>query len=164
VREVAHVARHDGHSVNQGGCGDEGVAHGPRPVYVQVGAPPGDGCLDRQDAVREGAQHMNVQPLAEQPPLTPVPSLRQQHAHLDLLNGNDRHEESATVTLDPDVAADLKRRARRTGRPFKLDLNDAVIGGTLAECDPFGIPSTSHWTGAAIIVPFPRTKSCIVTR
>ena len=29
---------------------------------------------------------------------------------------------------------------------------------------PFGIPSTSHWTGAAIIVQFPRTKSCIVTR
>jgi hypothetical protein len=26
------------------------------------------------------------------------------------------------------------------------------IGGTLAKCDPFGIPSTSHWTGAAIIV------------
>jgi hypothetical protein len=26
------------------------------------------------------------------------------------------------------------------------------IGGTLAQCDPSGIPSTSHWTGAAIIV------------
>jgi hypothetical protein len=26
------------------------------------------------------------------------------------------------------------------------------IGGTLAKCDPFGTPSTSHWTGAAIIV------------
>ena len=24
--------------------------------------------------------------------------------------------------------------------------------GTLAKCDPFGIPSTSHWMGAAIIV------------
>ena len=38
------------------------------------------------------------------------------------------------------------------------------IGGTLALCNPFGIPSTSHWTGAAIIVQFPRTKTCIVTR
>jgi hypothetical protein len=28
------------------------------------------------------------------------------------------------------------------------------IGGTLAKCDPFGIPSTSHWTGAAIIVQY----------
>jgi hypothetical protein len=37
------------------------------------------------------------------------------------------------------------------------------IGGTLAKCDPFGIPSTSHWTGAAIIVQSPRTKTCIVT-
>ncbi len=38
------------------------------------------------------------------------------------------------------------------------------IGGTLAKCDPFGIPSTSHWTGAAIIVQYPRTKPCIATR
>ena len=27
-----------------------------------------------------------------------------------------------------------------------------MIGGTLTQCDPFGIPSTSPWTGAAIIV------------
>jgi hypothetical protein len=26
------------------------------------------------------------------------------------------------------------------------------IGGTLASCDLFDIPSTSHWTAAAIIV------------
>src|SRR5918996_526031 len=32
------------------------------------------------------------------------------------------------------------------------------------KCDPFGTPSTSHWTGAAIIVQSPRTKTCIVTR
>src|SRR3982074_972718 len=38
------------------------------------------------------------------------------------------------------------------------------IGGTLAKCEPFGTPSTSHWTGAAIIVQSPRTKTCIVTR
>jgi hypothetical protein len=38
------------------------------------------------------------------------------------------------------------------------------IGGTLAKCDPFGIPSTSHWTGAAIIVQSRRTKTYIVTR
>ena len=38
------------------------------------------------------------------------------------------------------------------------------IGGTLPKCDPFGTPSTSHWTGAAIIVRSPRTKTCIVTR
>src|SRR6202035_3545705 len=36
--------------------------------------------------------------------------------------------------------------------------------GTLAKCDPSGTPSTSHWTGAAIIVQSPRTKTCIVTR
>ncbi len=38
------------------------------------------------------------------------------------------------------------------------------IGRTLPPCDPFGIPSTSHRTGAAIIVHFRRTKTCIVTR
>jgi hypothetical protein len=38
------------------------------------------------------------------------------------------------------------------------------IGGTLAKCDRFGTPSTSHWTGAAIIVQSPPTKTCIVTR
>jgi len=38
------------------------------------------------------------------------------------------------------------------------------IGGTLPKSDPFATPSTSHWTGAAIIVQFPRTKTCIVTR
>jgi hypothetical protein len=26
-----------------------------------------------------------------------------------------------------------------------------LIGDTLTQCDPFGIPSTSHWTGVAII-------------
>jgi hypothetical protein len=38
------------------------------------------------------------------------------------------------------------------------------VGDTLTQCDRFGIPSTSHWTGAAIIVQSPRTKTCIVTR
>jgi len=38
------------------------------------------------------------------------------------------------------------------------------ICGTLAECDPFGTPSTSQWTGAAIIVQSRRTKTCIVTQ
>src|SRR5262249_7122518 len=37
------------------------------------------------------------------------------------------------------------------------------IVDTLAKCDRFGIPSTSHWMGAAIIVRSSRTKSCIVT-
>src|SRR5918997_1779410 len=39
-----------------------------------------------------------------------------------------------------------------------------LIGGKLTQCDPFGIPSTSHWTGAAIIVQESWTKTCIVTR
>ena len=28
------------------------------------------------------------------------------------------------------------------------------VGDTLAQCDPFGIPSTSHWTDVAIILQF----------
>jgi hypothetical protein len=34
---------------------------------------------------------------------------------------------------------------------------------TLAKCDRFGTPSTSHWTGAAIIVQSCRMRTCIVT-
>jgi hypothetical protein len=33
------------------------------------------------------------------------------------------------------------------------------IGGTFAECDHFGIPSTSRWTGAAIIEQSSPTKT-----
>jgi hypothetical protein len=47
--------------------------------------------------------------------------------------------------------------------PVYFDIG-SMGGGTLAKCDPFGTPSTSHWTGAAIIVQSPRTKTCIVTR
>jgi len=39
-----------------------------------------------------------------------------------------------------------------------------TTGGTLAECDPFGTPSTSRWTGAAIIVQSLRAKTCMVMR
>jgi hypothetical protein len=40
-------------------------------------------------------------------------------------------------------AAELERQAA---------LDAPAITGTLTQCDHFGIPSTSHWTGAAIIV------------
>ena len=41
-----------------------------------------------------------------------------------------------TLTLDPDVAADLKRRARKTGKPFRQVLNDAVRAGLRAQDAP----------------------------
>lgn len=41
-----------------------------------------------------------------------------------------------TLTLDPDVAGDLKRRARRTGQPFRQVLNDAVRAGLRAQDAP----------------------------
>jgi hypothetical protein len=34
-----------------------------------------------------------------------------------------------TLTLDADVAADLKRRVRETGKPFRQVLNEAVRQG-----------------------------------
>jgi hypothetical protein len=34
-----------------------------------------------------------------------------------------------TVTLDPDVQHLLKEAAHRTGRPFKVTLNDAIRAG-----------------------------------
>ncbi len=41
-----------------------------------------------------------------------------------------------TLTLDPDVAADLKRRSRRSGKPFRQVLNDAVRAGLRAQDAP----------------------------
>ena len=41
-----------------------------------------------------------------------------------------------TLTLDPDVAADLKRRARRSGKPFRQVLNDAVRAGLHSQDAP----------------------------
>lgn len=44
------------------------------------------------------------------------------------------------MTLDDDVAADLKRLARKTGRPFREVLNDAVRRGLLAKAAPAKAP------------------------
>jgi Ribbon-helix-helix protein, copG family len=49
-----------------------------------------------------------------------------------------------TVTLDPDVAATLKRTARERGVSFKAALNDAVragIGGEGHAGHPYRLPS-----------------------
>ena len=61
-------------------------------------------------------------------------------------------------------------RGSRSGPTYNRSLcvrhiDDVRIGRTLAPCDPLGIPSTSHWTGAATIVQeSPRMRTCIVTR
>jgi hypothetical protein len=56
----------------------------------------------------------------------------------------------------------------RQRKEIVMDANVVAIvgiGGTFAPWDPFGIPSTSHWTGAAITEQaFRRTKTYIVTR
>jgi hypothetical protein len=41
-----------------------------------------------------------------------------------------------TLTLDSDVAADLKKRARKTGKPFRQVLNEAVRAGLQAQAAP----------------------------
>ncbi len=38
-----------------------------------------------------------------------------------------------TMTLEPDVAEALKRRARRTGKPFRRNVNEVIRLGLLAE-------------------------------
>ena len=40
-----------------------------------------------------------------------------------------------TLTLDPDVAAKLRSKARRTGRPFKDVVNEALRAGLQADAD-----------------------------
>jgi hypothetical protein len=47
-----------------------------------------------------------------------------------------------TLTLDADVAADLKRRARKTGKPLWQVLNDAVRAGLRAQAAPPPRPYT----------------------
>jgi len=41
-----------------------------------------------------------------------------------------------TMTLEPDVAEALKRRARRTGQPFRRNVNEVIRLGLLAEKTP----------------------------
>src|SRR4029077_20438200 len=80
----------------------------------------------------------------------------------------DRHAERGeksdggreVVDDDADVIQSLDRHASSIAAPYAADR----IGVTFAKCDPFGTQSTSHWTGAAIIVRASWTKTCIVTR
>jgi hypothetical protein len=49
-----------------------------------------------------------------------------------------------TVTLDPDVAARLKERARERGLPFKVVLNEAVragLGASSGAARPYRMPA-----------------------
>jgi hypothetical protein len=41
-----------------------------------------------------------------------------------------------TLTLDDDVATDLRRLARKTGRPFKAVVNEALRAGIRARQSP----------------------------
>ena len=70
----------------------------------------------------------------------------------------------------PSLSAARRRTGTRWSRVswWRLTPSGPIIDPTpsavlLRQCDPFGIPSTSHWTGAAIIVQGSRTKNCIVT-
>ena len=38
-----------------------------------------------------------------------------------------------TMTLEPDIADALKRRAKRTGQPFRRNVNEVIRLGLLAE-------------------------------
>jgi hypothetical protein len=72
---------------------------------------------------------------------------------------------TTTQSSDPVLDAYFGSSSRRLGTSRLVEgLSRPRLAGTLTQCDPFGIPSTSHWTGAAIIVHFRRTKTCIVTR
>ena len=45
-----------------------------------------------------------------------------------------------------------RKSPRSTPTVYGENFHPTLIVDTLTQCDPFGIPSTSHWTGAAIIV------------
>ena len=46
---------------------------------------------------------------------------------------SQHHDVRTTLTLDEDVAAKLKEAARRTGRPFRDVVNDALRRGLLSD-------------------------------
>lgn len=58
-----------------------------------------------------------------------------------------------TLTLDADVATELKRRARNTGRPFREVLNDAVRRGLHAQDAPAGKPYSLTPASLGGVVP-----------
>jgi plasmid stability protein len=45
-----------------------------------------------------------------------------------------------TLTLDDDVAAGIRREARRTGRPVKAVVNDALRAGLESRARPTPLP------------------------
>ena len=69
------------------------------------------------------------------------------------------------LLLRPSRFAPPNLEAPRTPRRTEIisKRSASYDDGRDTQCDPFGIPSTSHWTGAAIIGQGRRTKSCIVT-
>jgi hypothetical protein len=71
----------------------------------------------------------------------------------------------ATSTFSP--ARDCDRASLHPRCPMKryvyLHLH-TLARFRSTQSDPFGTPSTSQWTGAAIVVRWSRTKTCIVTQ
>jgi hypothetical protein len=45
-----------------------------------------------------------------------------------------------TLTLDDDVAAGIRREARRTGRPVKTVVNDAIRAGLESQASVTAVP------------------------
>lgn len=58
-----------------------------------------------------------------------------------------------TLTLDEDVAADLKRLARRRGKPLKEIVNDALRAGLRAQRAPAGRPYRLEPVSLGGVVP-----------
>src|SRR5437867_5224404 len=116
-------------------------------------------------SVRVGASRQSI---SIPPHSTALPPLRaNEYGLLVIMPGYAKSIVMPTVPEWSRVGGDARIFVDRRGfgDHYSSDTSPVYpIGGTLAKCDPFGTPSTSHWTGAAIIVESPRTKTCIVTR
>ena len=97
-------------------------------------------------------------------------------SRMDRLRSNQSRERRAVPSVTIGLVTESLRlnafvltlieEAMAEGNPsgIRANLGRLTQPGTLAKCDPFDIPSTSHWTGVAIIVKGSRTTTCIVTQ
>jgi len=87
--KILRVACHDGHVVDQGGCGDQRVGFIAPVKNIQVGARGRDRFVNWYDAICEFRTHAAVEPGSEWGALRGIPALHSKHTALKFKDRND---------------------------------------------------------------------------
>src|SRR5450755_2799490 len=93
--EVVDVARNNGHSVFQRGCGDQGIALRDGLGDMQARTSARDGRVDSQHPISKSRNDVAIQPGAQDSALCLIAPLQQQHAQFQLQYRNGREKEMA---------------------------------------------------------------------